>query len=83
MAATENEIEDAAKHLLEQQTRASYKIWHFKTNHDLQKGYAGLGNYERALVWKRYHELLKAEVKKIGSNRHVLEGHKELERKEA
>ena len=83
MAATENEIEDAAKHLLEQQTQASYKIWNFNPNHDLQKSYAALGNYEWALVWKRYHELLKAEVKKIGSNRHILEGHEELERKEA
>jgi len=82
MAVTETEIKEAAKFLLEQQIQAGFKIWQFTPNHDLQGRYSDFHNFEWALVWKTYHELLKAEVRRIGKNRGILEGHEELERKE-
>jgi len=82
MPATETEIEEAAKYLLEKQIHTGFKIWHFKPNHDLRRSYSGFRNFEWALVWKRYHELFKEEVKRIGSNREILDGHEELERKQ-
>lgn len=89
MAKTDPETEDAAENLLKEQVKADFKIWHSSQNHaqnhklhSLRKSHPEYKNFDWSRVWKRYHELLKEDVKRIGSNRKILEGHEELERRE-